>query len=201
MIFSLLIAPKMVWDFTCTIGLCRNPSCHLVEIICEWIANRLTLLSNGIVGRFQPCFCHCIYISILFESTCSTTSLVLYLINWVLTVQTFLCVSPGLSSAIPSGLTWINDGFWEVSHRFEREGGFLLPMITGTVFSLGLTVSSLFNLSDLICGTTCCSECVGCSLLFLQSQWLCHVLVSIYCYERALSVSHEQWLENYLKIS
>ena len=106
------------------------------------------------------------HISILFQSTCSTTSPVLFLIDWVLTVQTFICPSPGLSSAVPSWVTWINDEFWGVPRHFEREGSFLLPMITGTVFSLGLTITSLFTLSDLIRGTTCCSESVGYFLWF-----------------------------------
>ena len=109
------------------------------------------------------------HISILFESTCSATSPVLFLIDWVLTVQTFICPSPGLSSAVPPWVTWINYAFWEAPRHFEREGGFLLPMITGTVFSLGLTISSLFTLSDLIRVTPCCSESAGCFLRFVTT--------------------------------
>ena len=106
------------------------------------------------------------HISILFESTCSTTSPVLFLIDCVLTVQTYTCPSPSLPSAAPSWVTWMNYEFCEVPRHFERESSFLLPMITGTVFSLGLTITSLFTLSNLIRGTPRCSESVGCFLRF-----------------------------------
>ena len=139
-ICSLLIAPKMVWDLTSTPTLSSAGFNHVSVTV---------------------------HISILFESTCSTTSPVLFLIDWALTVQTFICPSPGLSSAVPSCVTWFNDEFWEVPRHFERKGGFLLPMITGTVFSLGLTIFYLFTLSDFIRRTPRCSESVGCFLRFV----------------------------------
>ena len=108
-----------------------------------------------------------VHISILFESTCSTTSPVLFLTDWEFTVHTFTCPSPGLSSSVSSWFTWINDNFWEVLRRFECVGGFLLPVITGTVFSLSLRISSLFTSSDLFWETPHHSECVGGYLWFV----------------------------------
>ena len=107
------------------------------------------------------------HISILFESTCSTTSPVLFLTDWEFTVHTFTCPSPGLYSSVLSWFTWIIDKFWEVLRRFECVGGFLLPVITGTVFYLSLRISSLFASSDLFRETPHHSESVGGFLWFV----------------------------------
>ena len=109
-----------------------------------------------------------VHISILFESTCSTTSLLLFLIDWILTVHTLICPLLGLSSTVLSWVIWIDDKCWGVPRHVEHvSGSLLLSIITRTVLSEGSTMSSMVTSSDLIQEAPHHSEYVGDFLWFV----------------------------------